>query len=79
MLYRNNKPVLIFALTILVPAKFRAKFNGNDSVFRTGDFESLSIREKRISLWRKRGGDLGEGPGGLEEGARANVFCVYYT
>ena len=34
------------------------------SIFRPGDFECLSIREELISLWRKRGSDLGGGPEG---------------
>ena len=34
------------------------------SIFRSGDFECLSIREELISLWRKRGSDLGGGPEG---------------
>ena len=31
----------------------------------SGDFECLSIREELISLWRKRGSDLGGGPEGV--------------
>ena len=42
-----------FAFTIQAPGEFRAKFIGNYDIFRTGDFESLFIRERRISPWRK--------------------------
>ena len=54
-----------FALTIQAPGDSRAKFVGNYNIKRTGHFESLSIRERRISLWRKRGSDLGGGPEGV--------------
>ena len=33
----------------------RAKNDGNCHIFRSGDFESLSIREREISLWRSEG------------------------
>ena len=59
-----------FALTIQAPNEFRAKNNGNYCEKRSGDFWSLSIREELISLWRKRGSDLG---GGVDRTSGAEV------
>ena len=63
-----------FPLIIVVP----------DDPVAPGDFESLLIREREISLWTSEGGDLGGWPAGPEEApsvsvVKPSISCVLLT